>query len=171
MQKINLKLGYILIAVMLTAFAGCGAGYAPKGDYSESGYSETFYSPDRGTVYFYGQTNATYEKVNDLALLRAAELALQGHYTYFVVVESKDITKQVVTTTAGRSERVESTSEKNGREVRKTEQSYVPASTNVNNKPAVALEVQFYTAKPSSVFVYDANFIYSSLRQKYGIKD
>jgi hypothetical protein len=167
--NIPLKL-WIAMGLILITFAGCGSGYAPKGNFSEVGYSETFYAADRGTIYYYGESSTTYEKVNDLALLRAAELALQRHYNYFVVIENKDITKQEVITTAGHSEKVESKVKKDGKDVKKTEQVYVPPSTNVKSKPAIALEVQFYITKPSDGFVYEASFIYKSIRQKYGIE-
>lgn len=70
------------------ALAGCATPtrYAPAMSPSDVGYHETQIEPERYRVTFHGGSGADAARVNDLALLRAAELTLQHGYDWFRVI-------------------------------------------------------------------------------------
>ena len=71
------------------ALGGCAlssaTGYAPAG--SDGGYSELQLAPDVFRVAFQGNPYTSQERVADMALLRAADLALAHGASYFVVLQ------------------------------------------------------------------------------------
>jgi hypothetical protein len=80
------RLRGLLLAV---AFGGCAltnvTRYEPAG--SDGGYSELQLGPDLFRVAFQGNPYTSQERVADMALLRAADLALAHGASYFVVVQ------------------------------------------------------------------------------------
>ena len=81
------RLGGLLLAL---AFGGCAltggvTRYEPAG--SDGGYSELQLGPDLFRVAFQGNPYTSQERVADLALLRAADLALAHGASYFVVLQ------------------------------------------------------------------------------------
>ncbi len=77
-----------LVLLLALTFGGCAlasaSGYQPSGP--DGGYSELQLAPDMFRVAFQGNTYTSRERVADLALLRAAELALTNGAPYFVVL-------------------------------------------------------------------------------------
>jgi hypothetical protein len=71
---------YITLGLSLAFIAGCTPNYGPRY------YSEQELSPDRYEVHFTGNTGwSKGDAVEDLTLLRSAELTLDRGYRYFVV--------------------------------------------------------------------------------------
>ncbi|MFZ5618854.1 MAG: CC0125/CC1285 family lipoprotein [Pseudomonadota bacterium] len=79
----------LIIAFLLTTIAACatavGTAYAPA-DSKGYGYAETRIEADRYRITFAGDGATSPEKVEDYALLRAAELAVENGYDWFRVV-------------------------------------------------------------------------------------
>ena len=79
--------GWVLFLTL--TFGGCAlasaTGYQPTG--SDGGYSELQLAPDMYRIAFQGNTYTSQERVADMALLRAAELALAQGAPYFVVLK------------------------------------------------------------------------------------
>lgn len=74
--------------VVALALGGCAltsaTGYRPAG--SDGGYTELQLGPDLFRVAFQGNPYTSQERVADMALLRAADLALTHSAPYFVVL-------------------------------------------------------------------------------------
>ena len=72
----------------MLAFGGCALAsatvYQPAG--SDGGYSELQLAPDMFRIAFQGNIYTSQEQVADMALLRAADLALARGASYFVVL-------------------------------------------------------------------------------------
>jgi len=79
----------LIVAVAALAAAGCatavGTAYAPA-DSKGYGYTETRIEADRYRVIFSGDGATPAEAVEDYALLRAAELAVESGYDWLRVV-------------------------------------------------------------------------------------
>lgn len=82
----TLARGWVLLLTL--AFGGCAlasaTGYQPVG--ADGGYSQLQLAPDTFRIAFQGNTYTSQERVADMALLHAAELALAQGATYFVVL-------------------------------------------------------------------------------------
>lgn len=91
MKKIFLVLPLVFI---LTA---CSTSYSPAN--FDGGYSSTMLAKDNYIVNFRGNEATSSEKTRDLALLRAAEIAIDSGYPYFVVLNGgtreKSYTSQI----------------------------------------------------------------------------
>lgn len=91
MKKIFLVLPLVFI---LTA---CSTAYSPAN--FDGGYSSTMLAKDNYIVNFRGNEATSSEKTRDLALLRAAEIAIDNGYPYFVVLNGgtreKSYTSQI----------------------------------------------------------------------------
>ncbi|HVI30721.1 CC0125/CC1285 family lipoprotein [Phenylobacterium sp.] len=74
-----------LAALSLGACATTPTTYQPATGPQAVGYSEYRIEPDRYRVTFRGGPGASADRVTDLALLRAADLALAGGYDWFRV--------------------------------------------------------------------------------------
>jgi hypothetical protein len=78
--------GWVLLLAL--TFGGCAlasaTGYQPAG--SDGGYSQLQLAPDMYRIAFQGNTYTSQDRVADMALLRAAELALAQGAPYFVVL-------------------------------------------------------------------------------------
>jgi hypothetical protein len=80
------RLWGLLVALALGGCALTSAtGYEPAG--SDGGYSELQLGPDLFRIAFQGNPYTSQERVADLALLRAADLALAHGASYFVVLQ------------------------------------------------------------------------------------
>lgn len=79
----------LIITLLLTTIAACatavGTPYAPT-DAKGFGYSETRIEADRYRITFAGDGATPMEAVEDYAMLRAAELAVENGYDWFRVV-------------------------------------------------------------------------------------
>lgn len=77
------------VATMMLLLAACatavGTGFAPAGK-NGYGYSETRIEEGRYRITFAGDGATPVETVEDYALLRAADLALEGGYDWFRVI-------------------------------------------------------------------------------------
>lgn len=76
-----------LLAMALSACATAPTVYQPAAGPSAVGYSEYRIEPGRYRVTFRGGAGASPEHVTDLALLRAADLALAEGYDWFQVTD------------------------------------------------------------------------------------
>lgn len=77
-----------LIALTLSACeTTAGAPYAPATGPQAAGFSEIRVEQDRYRVTYRGSARLDHARVEDMALLRAADLALAGGYDWFRVVD------------------------------------------------------------------------------------
>lgn len=66
--------------------SGCATGYHPAG--FSGGYSETKYSSDTVKISFQGNGYTSASRVQDYALLRAADYTVERGYEYFYILNS-----------------------------------------------------------------------------------
>lgn len=160
MRKISISLLVVLFAV------GCATTYQKKG--FTGGYSDTRLGENMFRVTFGGNGYTGGERVQDFCLLRCADLALEYEYPYFIIVDaSEDVTHSTYTTptTATTTSRVDCFGNI------KSDTKISGGQTYVISKPSAANTIVCFEEKPSDItVVYDAAFIASSIRQKYGIR-
>lgn len=157
----------LLIFVCLTIYlAGCSSTYQPDG--FSGGFSETALGRDFYKVTFNGNGYTSSEKANDFAILRAAELALEGGYKHLIITDSDT----QITSTGGNS--------------------YVPKPYNDSgfargfaagsgatlpikiNKPTSTIYARFVNATREMIEknpnILDASFIAKSIKNKHKIE-
>jgi len=150
----------LLLAVGLT---GCATKYGPMR--VSGGYSETQLDKYVYRVTFKGNGLIDRETVNDYAILRCAELALENGFRYFVVIDSNSYSKVDTNTTP-----VVSNTQyyQFGNQVQSQTYSY-GGNTSTVEKPRATLTIAVLYEKPEKLFSYDAAFLSRSLREKYGL--
>jgi len=85
------------ITICLFILSGCASSevdYVPASGPDSAGYTEQQISDNRYRVVFTGNDRSTVETVQNYALLRAAELAVQKDYDWFRVSDRNTITLQ-----------------------------------------------------------------------------
>lgn len=145
-----------LVAAAALLLAGCATEYQKSG--ATGGFKETQLGPDLFRVSFTGNSYTSQEKVQDYALLRAAELTLESGARYFAVVSSKDQSKS-------------NTYVSDGYVYSRGDKTYYTSPTvNTYYHPGVGMVVRTFKEKPKAVTAFDAQFLVKSIRTKYEIK-
>lgn len=88
-SKIVLSLGCLATATLLAA-CSTPTRYEPAMKRGESGFTESRIEQNRYRITFRGGSGEPVQRVRDLALLRAADLAFAANYDWFEVVNSYD---------------------------------------------------------------------------------
>jgi hypothetical protein len=158
-----------LASVMSTVLIGCATGYTSSG--FTGGYSDTQLAPDVFRVTFKGNGYTSAERVQDFALLRAADLALTNGYTHFGILGEASGASQGSFTTPGQSYSTANV-QVYGRSAFVTGQTtYIPGQTFTFFKPHTGLMIKCFHGQPEGKDLFDARFVRRSIRQKYKIKE
>ena len=89
-----------LLSILCLLLAGCATSYQPK-SYT-GGYTDTKLDDDKYRVTFSGNQHTSADKVEEYALLRAAEITLEYGYSHFITIsESGDSVSRYSATQAG----------------------------------------------------------------------
>ena len=150
------------LMVICTIILGCATGYQTKG--FTGGFSDTQLAPDVFRVSFSGNAYTSEDRVQDFALLRAAELCLENGLPYFTVVDSEDRSRtgtfvtQGSATTSGQATVIGNTATYSGTTT------YDPGQVYNFYKPGVGLMVRGFAEKPTNVQTFDAQFLIDSCR-------
>lgn len=120
-------------------FAGCATSYESSNILS-GGYSETPLAPDVVRIVFHGNSITSKERVQDLALMRAADLSLKAGFPYFTVLKETN-------------ERVEGFD-----------------GDPMMSTPKTQILVQFLKEKPAGILAYDSAFLIQTMKSKYKIQ-
>lgn len=164
------RLAVILSAIgVLLASGGCSTPYKSNG--FRGGYSETLLAPDLFRVFFRGNGHTSHEKVQDFALLRAAELAEQYGYPFFLIVDEQNLTTAHSFATPGNATTTGSVNFYGNQANYSEHTTYNPAQIHTYYKPKTGLLVKCLKTKPENQFAFDAAFIAKSIKEKYGIKE
>jgi hypothetical protein len=155
---ITLLLSFLVLA--------CATPYQKSG--LSGGFSETQLAENVFRVSFRGNGYSRGERAEDFALLRSAELTLESGYTHFGLVASGSSSETSTYTTPTTSYTTGS-AYSSGRNV------YGSATTNTYggqtvfiSKPSATNTVVMFRSKPDlQGMVFDAKFVYESLRKKY----
>jgi len=83
-----MKKGLILL-LSVVMVSSCAFPTSYHSEIYQEGYSEAKLSETEYTISFKGNTETSHQRLNDFALLRAAQVSLKNGYPYFRVLNSK----------------------------------------------------------------------------------
>ena len=155
----------LLSLLLLGAFlAGCATPYQRQGFFI-AGYSERQLGENIFQVSFHGNQNTGRERASDFALLRSAEVTTENGFRYFIVVEW---VKDSSTTTSHSYTMYGYGNTSNGSARTSTSGS----QTFAIQEPSPTNTILCFKEKPDVVgLIFEAEFVKTSLKQKYGITD
>ena len=152
--------------LVLIFIAACATPYQNSG--LAGGFSETRLSENVFRVSFRANAYSRGERAEDFALLRCAELALEHGYSHFALADSKSdneigaYTAPTTTYTTGSAYSVGNTAYGSART------NTYGGNTTFYSKPGVTNTVVMFKGKPDiQGMVFDARFVYDSIRKKY----
>jgi hypothetical protein len=162
----------IVVLVLTLLLVSCATPYQQVGTTVAGGYSSNRLSNEVFEVRFDGNGFTQPKRARDFALLRAAEIALEHNYPYFVIIGNHDKTSTEII-------RGDSTSYTTGTITTFGDYgTYQGTTTTFSNdipvtKPSLALRI-FCFESPDTLgkhagIVYTAQEIKRELRQKYGL--
>ena len=164
------RLRHSLVAILLPSLFGC-TQYAERGSGIGliGGHSTTQLAENVFQVRFGGNAFTSSERAEDFALLRAAEAALEHGYKYFVIVDSSSEIDVSTHTVYPSSEQTSFSGNITGNQVHGSATTMrTPAKTYEYHKPRASTTIFCFVDKPEG-FAFDAEFLRSSLREKYGM--
>ncbi len=165
----------IALAVLL---AGCATAYKPDG--VMGGFSSSQLDENVFQVNFKGIGFTDRDEANDYALLRSAEIALEKGYSYFVIVDAQQYSKNStyttpITATTNFDSNTYGSAYGSGNNVNYSGNTYGTATTSFSggetyniSKPRTTNTIACFKEKPKG-FSYSAEFVVKSLKAKYGL--
>jgi hypothetical protein len=158
-----------LLALAFAILSGCATSYQPQS--FSGGFTETQLDTNVFRVSFKGNGYTSVEKVEEMSLLRSADLTLKNGFTHFVIVngrsrtDSSFFTTPTQSTTTGTISTFGNTSSLNATTHQTGGDIYNIA------KPSTTNTIVCFQGKPANAgFVYDAQFVFNSLSKKYGVE-
>jgi hypothetical protein len=156
----------VLALLPIAALTACATAYQPDG--LSGGFTETQLDTNVFRVSFRGNGYTRADRAEDMALLRSAEIALKNGFTHFAIADSKSRTDYSSFTTPIQSSTTGTVSSYGNTAFLNARTSTTGGQTFVTAKPSATNTIVCFKGKPEiSAFVYDAQFVYSSLSAKY----
>jgi len=154
------------IFILVATLAGCATSYQPEG--FSGGFSETQLDKNVFRVSFKGNGYTHQDRAEEMTLLRSAEVTLNAGFTHFAIVDSQSRTAYAAFTTPVQSNSY-GTATINGNTVNSNVRTTTSGgNTQIVGRPSTTNTIICFNGRPDNgVFVYDANFLYSSLSAKY----
>lgn len=149
---------FICFSLTVLMLSGCATPYKQEG--FSGGFSETQLDRNMFSVSFRGNGYSSPERVNEMALLRSADIALEHGYLYFVVLENNSRTSEGVYVTP-----MSSTTTRLPNGMATT--SYAGGQVYNISKPSGTKLIMCLNERPATGISYDAKFVSESLSQKY----
>jgi len=168
---------YVSLAIA-ALLAGCATAYQPQG--ATGGFSSSQLDENVFQVSFKGNGYTDRDKANDYALLRSAEIALEKGYSYFIIVDAQQYSKNSsfttpVTATTNIRSNTYGSAYGNGNNVNYSGNTQGTATTTFSggetyniSKPRTTNTIVCFKEKPQG-FSYNAEFVAKSLKEKYGL--
>lgn len=153
----------------LALLSACATPYQHQG--MSGGFSETQLDENVFRVNFRGNGYTSAERAIDFTLLRSAELAREHSYHYFIIVQHSGGYSYSTYTTPTQSHTTGTATSYGNTTTVQTQTTTTGGQTHVIAKPSTSNTIVCFAKKPDSYegMVYNADFIYRSLTQKYGI--
>ncbi len=166
---------FIFVIVSAICLASCATLYQPKG--FMGGYSDFRINDDVFSVSFRGNGYTSSEKTLKYALLRCAEVTLQGGYKYFVIISNNDTSRNLINASTYGNANISTHSNQtltgnanhylNGSTIQASgnANSYTSGSTSSNtiiqniHKPGMMLVIKCYSITPEDLFFDAAKII------------
>jgi hypothetical protein len=158
----------LLAFLLISALTSCATSYQSTG--LTGGFRDTQLAPDLFRVSFSGNAFTSGDRLQDFALLRAAELALSNGAQYFAVLSSSDQSRTDTYVTPGSSYTTGTVSAYGNTGTYSGTTTYTAPQVRTYYKPGVGMLVRTFKSKPEGGFAFDADFISKSMREKYGLK-
>jgi hypothetical protein len=159
----------IVFGVFLaTTLVACATSYQPTG--FTGGFSDTQLAPDVFRVSFSGNGFTSPDRVQDFALLRAAELTLQHGARYFAVMDSENQSRTSTYVSPGSSYTSGTATAYGNTATYSGTTTSTPAQVHTYYKPGVGMVIRTFSQQPSHIHAFDAEFLLQSIRSKYGIE-
>lgn len=161
------KLTCLLVLVILVS--GCATGYGSQG--FGGGYTDVKIQDDIFKISFRGNAYLGSSKCQDYAMLRAAEVALENGYKYFIVLDDKSGTQQYSYTTPVESHTSGTINTYGSSATYSGRTSYSGGQTYNFNKPRSNLMIRCFKGKPenSLAMPFDARQVKNNLRLQYSL--
>jgi hypothetical protein len=154
-------------ALFAVAFlASCATPYAPKS--LPGGYSEIQLDRNVFRVTFEGNGYTSRSNVEEMALLRSAEVALQNGFTHFVIAGGSSDSKHALLPMPGQSITTGSVAPAGNTAYFRSTTTTTGGAPLLVSFPTVVQTVVCFVGRPSvDALVYDATFLVSSLKPKH----
>jgi hypothetical protein len=158
------------ISIAALIVAGCATGYHAKG--FTGGFTETQLDENVFQVSFRGNGYTSRERAADFTLLRSAEIARGHGYGFFIIVEKADRSGYGTYTTPTQSQTTASATSYGNTAYGSATTTTYGGQTYVIHKPGLSNTIVCFKDRPQDVqgLVYNADFVFRSLTQKYGIE-
>lgn len=154
----------LVLIILLCSVVGCSTPYQQKDFFG--GFSETQLDTNVWRIRFNGNAFTSQDRVRDLSLMRACELALSTGYSYVAVISDKDQVEKSEAQIGSTS--YSGTATCAGGTCSAIVNSYPPSKIPFTKYGSEQL-VAFFRDRPENLFVIDARMSYRSLSSKYGI--
>lgn len=157
----------LYVLSLFAVFAvGCTTPYQKTG--ISGGFSETQLSENVFRVSFVGNGYTRGERAEDFALLRSAELTLENGFSYFALADSRASTSTSAITTPATSYTT-GNAYVSGNQVygSATTRTYGGGTTYISKPSSINTVVMFKEKPVSAGMIFDAKFVYDSIRKKY----
>lgn len=159
----------ILLTLILLFITGCATPYQKLGD--TGGYLQQKFSDDCYKVKFHGNGFTERKRVQDFALLRAAEIGQELGYSYLTIEGEEDVSK---TSTMDMGSNSYTTGSVYGYG---TSKSYTGHTTTYNNsmpitKPSTTIVAKYYESEPEGkhLEIHRVEEVINTMKAKYGLK-
>lgn len=163
----------LLFCLMLCAAGGC-TGYHAR-DWT-GGYTETWLRKDALVVRFYGNGYTSMEQAEEMALLRAAELAVLHRYDNIAIMAGSSYIDVAQWTTGGDYYQTQGTvyMPSSGQGYVDLRSQYVEPTTITYRRPCSLVAVRCFDERPDDIPdnapVLSSWFIFESLAHKYRVE-
>ena len=158
----------IVTTALLVSLVGCATSYQSSG--FTGGFTDTQLAPDVFRVSFSGNAFTSSDRVQDFAFLRAAELTLASNARYFAAMSSADQSRNDTYDSPGSAYTTGTVTGYGNTAKYSGNTTYSSPQVHTYFKPGVGMMIRTFQIKPDGGFAFDAEFIVTSLRTKYGVK-
>jgi hypothetical protein len=152
----------------LLILTNCATPYKSSG--LLGGYSDTALAPDVYRISFQGNGYTSSERVQDFAILRAADLTLAHGYRYFAIFNAAEGGRSGTINMPGQSYTTVNAQQFGNAVYGTAHTTYVPGATIPFFLPQSGLLIRCFAERPQGGYALDAAFVSRSLRQKYRVK-
>jgi hypothetical protein len=157
----------LLKALPLLLLTACATNYQPVS--GTGGFSETRLAPNVFRVEFRGNAYTDSGRVEDFAMLRAAEVTLASGFRYFAIAGEQDISSHGAMVLPGQTTAQGSATTFGNTTYASVTTQRTPDQVVGITKPAVTKTIVCFQEQPQGAYAFDAEFLATSIRQKYNI--
>jgi hypothetical protein len=166
-ECMRIRDGFALAAAGLL-LAACATSYQSSS--FTGGFQDTQLAPDVFRVSFRGNSFTSRDRVQDFALLRAAELTLANGARYFGVMAETDQSRIDTHVSSGSARTTGTVSMYGNTGYYSGTTTYTAPKVTTYYKPGVGMMIRTFNTKPEGDFAFDAEFVSRSIRTKYGVQ-